>query len=69
MDKRKLHAKCVERGISIAELSESIGINASTFYRRIPKNALTVGNVQDIANKLKLNSEDIIDIFFKNSVA
>ena len=63
MNTRKLKAKCVERGITISELCENIGISNATLYRRMEKNTLTINDAMAISNVLCLDSDDILSIF------
>lgn len=69
MNKKKLHAKCVEAGITLAELCSEIGMSVATFYRRVSKNTLTIGDVLRISNVLKLDASGIISVFFDTYVA
>lgn len=61
-----LRGKIVECNTTQEALADSIGINRSTFYRKMKDGGknFTVGEVEKIANILSLNSEDVMKIFF-----
>lgn len=67
----KLKGKIVEKGLSICELSEYIGINKSTFYRRLSNKGETfsIKEVNKMCLALDLTSEEAVGIFFTDSVA
>lgn len=60
----KLKSKIIEKNTTIEELSKQIGINKSTFHRKMRNNSFFVNEVDIIAKNLQLNSEEISDIFF-----
>lgn len=61
-----LRGKIAECNTTQEALADSIGINRSTFYRKMKDSGknFTVGEVEKIANILSLNSEDVMKIFF-----
>lgn len=61
-----LRGKIVECNTTQEALADAIGVNSSTFYRKMKNNGknFTVGEVEKIANFLSLNSEDVMKIFF-----
>jgi len=66
INRNKLRGKIVENGISVEELSKQIGINPSTFYRKMEDNYMsqfTIGECHKICSILKLSPEDAISIF------
>lgn len=69
MNKNKLKAKCVEKGISIEILADKIGIHKSTFYRHMDNSTFTVKQIQLIINHLSLSEEEIMSIFFEGKFA
>lgn len=70
MDKNKLKAKMVEKNLSVKELSSEIGINTSTFYRKLNDGeCFTIGETTKIAEQLELTAEEINHIFFAKTVA
>ena len=62
----KLKSKLVENELTIAQISERIGVDKSTIYRKINSggDSFTIGEVQMLARELKLNLCDINTIFF-----
>jgi len=62
----KLKGKLVENELTIAQISERIGVDKSTIYRKINSggDSFTIGEVQMLARELKLNLCDINTIFF-----
>lgn len=67
----KLKAKLVERGISVSELAEMIGINKSTLYRKLNANgdSLLVSEANAIVKVLHLTPGEAMAIFFSQVVA
>lgn len=59
------------RGITVEQASESLGINPSTFYRKLTRNGKTfsVEEVQRLAKLLNLDSETLQQIFFDTQLA
>ncbi len=64
LDKNKLKAKMIEKNISTKELSEKIGINCATFYRKMAKGSFFVGEVAIIGAYLELSAKELHAIFF-----
>ena len=62
----KLRGKIVECGISVSKLSETIGVDKATLYRRFSDNgeSFTVGEIEKIAAALNLSNEELYSIFF-----
>ena len=62
----KLKAVMQAKSISIEKASNVIGIDPSTFYRRIQKNGekFTVSEVTKLADMLKIDSKTLQSIFF-----
>lgn len=60
-----LKAKIVEKEMNQSELSSLLGIDESTFYRKMKKNgySFTVKELQKIKDILNLNGKDVIEIF------
>ncbi len=65
IDERKLRAKLIENGVTVAELSKAIGINEVTYYRKVNglsdfyRNELSI-----IKSVLGLSSNEFENIFF-----
>lgn len=68
---KKLREKMREKGWNVEKLSKAIGIDKSTFYRKLNNNGLefTVKEVDIIANALKLTYDEVNEIFFSQFVA
>lgn len=71
MNINKLKGKIVERGMNVETLASLIGIDRSTFYRRLNNRGetFTVKEVNLIREHLKLSKEEAMEIFFTNNVA
>ncbi len=67
----KLKGKIVERGLNISEFSKDIGMNKSTFYRRLSEKGETfsIKEVNKMCSVLNLTSEEATAIFFIGNVA
>lgn len=68
---RKLKGKIVEAGMTQDVLADAMGIDRSTFYRkmRTSGNAFSVADVQNIIQALSLSDSDVFAIFFNREVA
>ena len=67
VDVNKLRGKIVEKGFSQQELAQSIGIDRSTFYRKMRNNGdFSIGEVAEIAKIMQLSNEEAIEIFLSN---
>lgn len=66
-----LKAAMKDKGITIDEASEVIGINPATFYRRIGRNGenFTVAEVGKLAEMLEMPNETMQKIFFDKELA
>lgn len=60
-----LRQKIANSGLTIAEFSQKIGINPSTFYRKLDSGGIkfTVGQMHQTASILGLNKKEAIEIF------
>ncbi len=66
----KLKGKVVERNLTITGLAKEAGIPRVTLYRRfLSSEEFTVGEVDKISQVLRLNRDEINEIFFANEVA
>lgn len=67
----KLKAKMVELEINADELSEKIGMDRATFYRRLSVGGQTfsIKEVDMICKELCLTKDEVNDIFFSQFVA
>lgn len=64
-DMNKLRGKLYEKGITQEELANEIGINSSTFSRKMRADGLafTVGQMHMIVDTLHLTGEEACQIF------
>lgn len=64
-DMGKLREKMLECKISIESLAKKLGIDASTFYRKLKCDGMTftVGQMHEIVKILGLSSEEASSIF------
>lgn len=62
----KLKATLKEKGMSVEEVSKLIGIDKSTFYRKLASDGatFTIGEVDKMSKALSLTVEEINAIFF-----
>lgn len=62
----RLRAALQTSGVSIEQASNELGINPTTFYRRLNTQGekFTVEEVGKLANMLKLNARALQNIFF-----
>lgn len=67
----KLKGKIVECGLNVEKLSEKIGINAATFYRKMNDNGenFTIKEADIISRELMLTCDEVNAIFFSQFVA
>ncbi len=61
----KLRAKIMEKGLTIAETADMIGISASTLGRKIKNKAdMTLCEVEMLCSALDIPKERILEVFF-----
>ena len=67
----KLKGKIVERRMTVEMVAESVGMNASTLYRRLSGGggAFTIQEADKIADVLNLTAAELNSIFFAQYVA
>ncbi|MBC2576549.1 helix-turn-helix domain-containing protein [Peptostreptococcus canis] len=66
----KLKAKIVEMGFNLTSFAEELGMDYSTFYRRMTgQMSFTVSDVEKITRVLYLTNSEIIEIFFSKEIA
>ncbi|MDF2984934.1 MAG: phage repressor protein [Eubacterium sp.] len=63
MDTNKLNGKIVERETTKEAVADEIGIDRSTFYRRLKDGKLRIGDMHKICDALVLTKEEAIEIF------
>lgn len=66
-DMAKLKGKITERSMTQEEVAEKIGIDSSTFSRKMKADGLTftVGQMHKIANVLSLTNQEAVQIFLQ----
>lgn len=64
-----LKSKLIAKGMTMDGLASDLGIDRTTFYRRLRDATLTVGNVHKIIDVLGLSEQETIAIFLCQSVA
>lgn len=67
----KLKGIIVEKGLTQEGVAKMIGMNKSTFYRKIKSNGanFTVGDVRALITAVQLTAAEVRDIFFPDFVA
>lgn len=67
----KLKAKMVELGTNVEELSDKVGMDKATFYRRLSANGQTflIKEADAIIRELNLTRDETNEIFFSQFVA
>ena len=66
----KLKGKIVERNTTQEELATIIGIDKSTFYRKMKQNGnFSIKEVNLIVSALNLSKDEAMSIFFSETVA
>lgn len=64
MNKIELEVALLRRGIKIPELSAQIGMDKSTFYRKLTTGKFERAEIIKIRDALKLDDADMLRIFF-----
>ena len=69
VDTAKLRGRIVEKGFTQETLAEQLGIDNSTFSRKMKANgvAFTVGQMHQIAKLLALSGKEAADIFLQEN--
>lgn len=63
IDINKLNGKIAERATTKEALADEIGIDRSTFHRRLKNNRLLIGDMHKICDVLQLSTTEAIEIF------
>lgn len=69
LDVQKLKGKIIEKGKSVESISRDIGINPSTFYRKLNNNTFEINEADKIVSILALTGAEASAIFFSQFVA
>ncbi len=71
IDINKFRAIIIEKNTSIEEVSYQLGVNKSTIYRKLQQNGetFTLKEINMLVTILNLTNNEILKIFFANSVA
>lgn len=64
MNEKEFKAMLIRKNTNVSTLSEKIGLNVSTCYRKINDNTFTIKEVNEIVKVLGLTDNDILNIFF-----
>lgn len=68
VDTNKLRGKIVECGLTQEHVAKSIGVDRSTFYRKMKDNGsdFSVGEMHSICDVLSLTNEEAVSIFLSD---
>ncbi len=64
VNKQEFKATIIKKGYTNVELSQKIGMNPATFYRKLNSNAFTLNDLEKIRKALDLSLEEVELIFF-----
>lgn len=59
----KLNGKIAERNTTKEAIASAIGIDRSTFYRRLKTSTLTIRDIHGICEELELTVPEAVEIF------
>lgn len=67
----RLKGKMKEKGVSVKEAAEAVGVDQSTFYRKLERQGenFTIIQAQRLVNFLGLSAEDACEIFLNQKLA
>lgn len=62
----RLKGKIVERGNTQEAVADAIGMDRSTFYRKMKNDGknFTIGDIHNLVSAVPLTKDEAIDIFF-----
>ncbi len=66
---QKLKGKIIECGRTVETISNEIGIDTATFYRKLKDNSFKIAEADKIAEVLSLTGAEASAIFFSQYVA
>lgn len=69
MDTEKLKKAIHENGLTIQSVSKEIGMNPSTFYRKIKQKGInfSIGEMHALQELLHISAEEAADIFLSQN--
>lgn len=68
-NKKKFHGKVIEKGFTLCEIANKIGVNPATLYRKMSgESDFSRREIQDISMALSLDDGDIMSIFFADEL-
>lgn len=69
LDVNKLKGKLIEKGYTVERISLELGINSSTFYRKLKNDSFAINEADKIVSILSLTGKEASSIFFSQFVA
>lgn len=68
MNVSRFNGVLAEKGIAKKDVAKAIGVNPSTFYRKIKSGgeAFTIGEIHKMVQRIPLTNEEAISIFLPN---
>lgn len=60
----RLKGKIISNDMTITSFSKMVGMDSSTFYRKMTHNSFTVEEVDRIIEALHLSLDEAVEIFF-----
>ena len=69
VDRDLLNLKIKKANTTNDVIAEELGIDRGTWFRHLRKNDLTISEIHEVIRILHLTTEDILAIFFAQSVA
>lgn len=68
-NRKKFHGQVIEKGFTLEEIANKIGVNPATLYRKMSgESDFSRKEIQDISAVLRLSDEDIMLIFFADEL-
>ena len=69
MDKNKLLYFIKNKGLTVENFCESVGMSYTAFYGKCKESRFLLREIWTIAEFLNLTTEDVVSIFFANIVS
>ena len=64
LNRQLLLFKIAEKNMTVKSVATEIGIDTSSFFRKMSKNTFKCSEAQSIAKVLELTTDDVLKIFF-----